>query len=87
MSADKATYKHRSRQFISVVTINPGGDNFLEIISCGQPVVTGGSSGSELSRNIKSGLDEYSIVGCQLESAVFDGVYFHCSVEEQSVQS
>ena len=82
VSADKATYKHRSRQFISVVTINPGGDNFLEIISCGQPVVTGGSSGSELSRNIKSGLDEYCIVGCQLESAVFDGVYFHCSVEE-----
>ena len=45
LSADKATYKHRSRQFLSAVTIKAGGENFIEIISCGQPLVTEGSSG------------------------------------------
>ena len=82
VSADKATFKHRSRQFLSVVTVIPGGDNLLEVISCGQPVVTAGSSGVELTKNIKSGLDEYNVLGCQIESGVFDGVYFHCSIEE-----
>jgi hypothetical protein len=29
-SADKGTYKHRSRHFLGVITVNPGGTHFLE---------------------------------------------------------
>lgn len=82
LSADKATYKHRSRQFLGGVTISPDGQNLLEVISCGQPIVKEGSTGSALCKTMKSGLDEFGIAGCQIESAVFDGVYFHCSVQK-----
>ena len=64
------------------LTINPGGKNLIEIVSCGAPVVTNGSSGLELVKNMKAGFDLYGIISCQVESGVFDGVYFHCSVEE-----
>ena len=83
MSADKGTYQHRSRQFLSIVTVVPGGNNLIEVLTCGQPVVTEGSSGYELARNMKSGFDSFGITASQLESCVFDGVYFHCSIEEQ----
>lgn len=82
LSADKATYKHRSRQFLGGVTISPGAKNLLEVISCGQLTVKDGSDGLALSKNTRSGLDEFGIAGCQIESAVFDGVYFHCSVQK-----
>ena len=82
ISADKGTYKHRSRQFLGVVTIVPGGDEWLVPLSCGQPVVTEGSSGSQLAKNMKTGFDSFELEACQVESAVFDGVYFHCSVED-----
>ena len=52
ISADKGTYKHRSRQFLSLVTIMPGGTNLVENLSCGQPVVTEGSTGLELAKNM-----------------------------------
>ena len=81
-SADNGTYKHRSRHFLGVITVNPGGANFLEPISCGQPVVTDGSKGTDLASSIKSGFDSFKIIIKQLESFVFDGVYFHCSVLE-----
>ena len=84
-SADKGTYKHRSRHFLGVITVNPGGDNFLEPISCGQPVVTDGSKGTDLASSIKSGFDGFKIISKQLESFVFDGVYFHCSVLEHLI--
>ena len=86
ISADKGTYKHRSRQFLSVVVIMPGGNNLLEVLSCGQPVVTGGSSGSELAKNMKAGFDYLGVDASQIESGVFDGVYFHCSIEQHLQQ-
>ena len=82
ISADKGTYKHRSRQFLGVVTVVPGGDEWLVPLSCGQPVVTEGSTGSQLAKNMKKGFDNFELEACQIESAVFDGVYFHCSVED-----
>ena len=57
LSADKGTYKHRSRQFISCVVIMPGGNNWLEVLSCGQPLVTEGSSGMQLAKNMKGCFD------------------------------
>ena len=85
-SADKGTYKHRSRHFLGVITVNPGGKNFLEPISCGQPVVTDGSKGTDLASSIKNGFDGFKIISKQLESFVFDGVYFHCSVLEHLIE-
>ena len=82
VSADKGTYKHRSRQFVSIVVLIPGGPNLLEVLSCGQPVVTEGSSGLELAKNMKSGFDHLGVDASQIESGEFDGVYFHCSIEE-----
>ena len=82
ISADKGTFKHRSRQFLSCVTVIPGGANLLEVLTCGQPVVTQGSSGKQLALNMKSGFDYVGIDPQQIESGVFDGVYFHCSIEE-----
>ena len=38
LSADGATHKHYTRQFIACVTINPDGENFLETVSIGQPL-------------------------------------------------
>ncbi len=60
----------------------PGGNNLLEILTCGQPVVTQGSTGLELAKNMKQGFDYVGIVSSQIESGVFDGVYFHCSIEQ-----
>ncbi len=82
LSADKATYKHRSRQFLSGVTISPGAENLLALVSFGQPVVRDGSGGPALAQEMKKGLDKFDVVSCQIESAVFDGVYFHCSIEK-----
>ena len=82
LSADKATYKHRSRQFLGAVTIVPGGPNLLEVISCGQPVVKQGSDGLALTQNMKNGFDDLEMLSCQIESTVFDGVYFHCSIQK-----
>ena len=48
LAADKGTYKHRSRQFLSFVTVMPGENNLLEVCTSGQPVVTHGSTGAEL---------------------------------------
>ena len=82
LSADKATYKHCSRQFIGGVTISHGTQNFLEIVSFGQPIVKEGSDGLALCKKMKNGLDDFNIAACQIESAVLDGVYFHCNVQK-----
>ena len=82
LSADKATYKHRSRHFLCAITVVPGSSELLQVISCGQPVVTAGSSGYELAQHMKTGFGKYSIEGDQIESAVFDGVYFHINIVE-----
>ena len=82
LSADKATYKHRSRKFLGAVTVVLGGQNLIEVISCGQPIVKHGSDGKALTHNMKAGFDEFGIAGCQIESALFDGVYFHCSIQK-----
>ena len=56
-----------------------GGNNWLEVLTCGQPVVTEGSSGLELAKNMKGGYDYIGLHFVQIESGVLDGVYFHCS--------
>ena len=58
----------------------------LEVCTSGQPVVTQGSTGAELAKNMKQGFDNFGIISEQIESAVFDGVYFHCSIEDHMNQ-
>ena len=45
-------------------------------------MVKDGSDGPALAQEMKKGLDEFDVVSCQIESAVFDGVYFHCNIEK-----
>ena len=52
ISADKGTYKGTPRQFCGITTINPGGDEFLEVLTAGQPVVSEGSSEAQLGKNM-----------------------------------
>ena len=82
VSADKGTYKGTPRQFCGVVTVNPGGENFIEVLTAGQPVVSEGSTGYQLAVNMKSGFDYIGIRGKQIKSGVFDGVYDHISIEK-----
>ena len=80
LSADKGTYKGLPRQFCGIVTINPGGENFLEILSAGQPIVSEGSSGLQLAVNMKAAFDSIGVSGEQIKSGVFDGVYDHVHI-------
>ena len=81
ISADKGTFKGNPRQFCGIVTINPGGDNFLEVLTAGQPLVVAGSSGHELARNMKTAFDSIGVSGAQIKSGVFDGVYDHVHIK------
>ena len=76
LSADKGTYKHRSRQFLSCVVIMPGGNNWLEVLTCGQPAVTQGSSGLELANNIKGVLTTLASVMSGLKVEFLLGFIF-----------
>ena len=66
ISADKGTYKHRSRQFLSCVVVMPGDNNWLEVLTCGQPMVTQSSTGQELAKNMKSGYDYVGLSPTQI---------------------
>ena len=82
VSADKGTYKGTPRQFCGIVTVNPGGENFLEVLTAGQPVVSEGSTGHQLAVNMKSAFDSIGVSGKQIKSGVFDGVYDHIHIEK-----
>ena len=86
ITADKATYKHRTRQFISCVTLVPGADDIHQVISFGQPIVKG-HKGFEITQNIKEDLDIFGIKSCQIEGGSFDGQYFHSSGVRSSLLS
>ena len=81
ITADKATYKHNTRQFLSCVTVMPHAEELLQVISFGQPIVKG-HTGIELARNIKEGMDKFNIKSCQIEGGSFDGQYFHLGVQK-----
>ncbi len=81
ITAEKATYKHHTRQFLSCVTVVPGAEELLQVISFGQPIVKG-HKGIEIAKNIKDGLDAFNLQSSQIEGGSFDGQYFHLRVEE-----
>ena len=50
------------------MTIMFGGNNWLEVLTYGQPVVTEGSSGFELAKNMTRGYDYIGLDYVQIES-------------------
>ena len=81
ITADKATYKHNTRQFFSCVTVMPGADKLLQVISFGQPIVKS-HTGFQLAMNMKETMDHLDIKSCQIEGGSFDGQYFHLGVQK-----
>ena len=81
IGADKGTSKHRTRQFITAVTVVPDSPNLLQPVYIGQPVVKD-HTGPGVSTSIKAGLDKFGIVGNQIEGSSHDGQYYHLSVPE-----
>ena len=79
ITADKATYKHDTRQFLSYVTVVPGAEDLLQVIRLGQPIVKG-HKGIDIAKNIKEGLDIINLQSRQIEGGSFDGQYFHLNV-------
>ena len=64
------------------MTISPGGENFLQTLSFGQPIVKEGSTATALVKNMKQNFDFLGVNGSQIESTIFDGVCFHIGVRE-----
>ena len=81
VGADKGTNRHRTRQFLTALTVVPDADELLQPIYIGQPVVKD-HTGPGVALSIKDGLDRYGIMPIQFEASSHDGQYFHLSVPE-----
>lgn len=79
--ADKATLKHRTKQFVGVAMVVPDAENLVQVALLGHPIVKG-HHGVDIVDNIKHTLDSRHIVGEQLEGGSTDGQYFHLGVPE-----
>ena len=66
ITADKATYKHDTRQFLSCVTVVPGTEDLLQVKGLGQAMVKG-HKGIDMAKNIKEWLDIFNLQSCQIE--------------------
>ena len=81
IGADKGTNRHRTRQFLTALTVVPDADELLQPIYIGQPVVKN-HNGQGVALSIKDGLDKYQISSVQVEGSSHDGQYFHLSVPD-----
>ena len=79
--ADKATYKHRTRQFVGLTSIIPDSDDLLQYMFLGLPVVKL-HTGEGVGQSIISVLEEFEISAEQFQGGSFDGQYFHLSVSD-----
>ena len=76
--AEKATYKHRTRQFVGLTSIIPDSDDLLQYMFLGLPVVKL-HTGKGVGQSIIS-VEEFEISAEQFQGGSFDGQYFHLSV-------
>ena len=81
MLADKATYKHRTRQFVGLTSVIPDADDLLQYMFLGPPVMKI-HTGEGVGQSIISMLKEFEISAEQFQGGFFDGQYFHLSVPE-----
>jgi hypothetical protein len=79
--ADKATYKHRTRQFVGLTSVIPDADDLLQYMYLGLPVMKI-HTGEGVGQSIISVLKEFEIPAEQFQGGSFDGQYFHLSVPE-----
>ncbi len=79
--ADKATYKHRTRQFVGLTSVIPDADDLLQYMFLWLPVVKV-HTGKGVGQSIISVLNEFGISAGQFQGGSFDGQYFHLSVPE-----
>ena len=79
--ADKATYKHRTRQFVGLTSIIPDSDDLLQYMFLGLPVVKL-HTGEGVGQSIISVLEEFEISAEQFQGGSFGGQYFHLSVPD-----
>ena len=79
--ADKATWKHRTRQFVMAITMVPDAPELLQTIYLGLPVVKR-HCGMDIAESIKTLLDERQLTANQIVGASADGQYIHLGVEE-----
>ena len=73
---DKATYKHRPRQFVAAITVVPDAEDFLRPIALGLPTISG-TYGIDFARSAKATMDSYSIANLQIEGGTMDGDNFN----------
>ena len=79
ISADKATYKHRTRQFVSAVTVVPDSDKLIQYIFLGSPIVKA-HDGNSVAKNWKEAMDKRLVAADQIAGGSVDGQYFHLKV-------
>ena len=79
--ADKATSKHRTRHFISFITVIPDSELVIQPIFLDVPLVKT-HSGPEITNNIVQVLNAFNIVPEQYLGGAYDGKYFHLHVPE-----
>ena len=68
ISADKATYKHNTRQFLACVTSFPEQMNLFELLVL------------DIAKNFKEELYRFNFQPCQIEGESFDGQYIHFNI-------
>ena len=82
IGADKATWKHRTRQFVTATIIVPDAPNLLQVMFLGVLTVKKDShTGYALAESIKALLDERGISGEQVAGVSVDGQYINLGVE------
>ena len=81
ITADKATWKHETRQGIGLVTVVPDSEKVLQGFVLGFPVVTA-HNGEGVAQNLTAVLDQF-IKPEQFGGASFDGQYFHQKVDKR----
>eukprot|EP00112_Aurelia_sp_Birch-Aquarium-sp1_P013875 Seg2973.1 transcript_id=Seg2973.1/GoldUCD/mRNA.D3Y31 product="hypothetical protein" protein_id=Seg2973.1/GoldUCD/D3Y31 len=79
--ADKATSKHRTRHFISFITVIPDSESVIQPIFLDVPLVKT-HSGPEITNNIIQVLNAFNIIPEQYLGGAYDGQYFHLHVPE-----
>ena len=80
VAADKATWKHRTRQFTVGSIIPPESSDLITTVHLGLPVVKG-HNGIDIAKSIKEVLDERKIIGKQVGGISADGQYVKLNVE------
>ena len=81
IAADKATHKHRTRQFICFITCVPDSDNLIQAIFLEINIVKG-HTGQAICQNILETIQRFGLSSENYNGGSYDGQYFHLNVPE-----